>query len=124
MVLPRHWWAAAQRPGAVQQSTWPRNSWKENRPPPIGHLFAGSPFVSDGHGGFIPGLATGWEQNIDDELLREDIGACVDGKPESRLSDPTQLAERLRSWTNGGDNWTRKPALGKKSRQRLSVVGA
>ncbi|MCP4575295.1 MAG: SUMF1/EgtB/PvdO family nonheme iron enzyme [Deltaproteobacteria bacterium] len=42
-------------------------------------------------------LATGWEQNLEDELLREDIVACVDGKPESRLSDPSQLAERLRS---------------------------
>lgn len=42
-------------------------------------------------------LATGWEQAVTDELLRQDISACVGGNPESRLSDPSQLSERLRS---------------------------
>jgi eukaryotic-like serine/threonine-protein kinase len=42
-------------------------------------------------------FATGWENNVEDELLREDIAACVAGNPETRLSDPSQLSERLRS---------------------------
>ena len=42
-------------------------------------------------------LATGWEQTVSDELLREDIVACVAGSCENRLSDPSQLAQRLRS---------------------------
>ncbi len=41
-------------------------------------------------------LAPGWEQEIDDELLREDIAAAVDGSPERRLGDALRLAERLR----------------------------
>ena len=42
-------------------------------------------------------LASDWEQTVSDELLRQDIAGCVGGKPESRLSDSSQLAERLRS---------------------------
>jgi hypothetical protein len=42
-------------------------------------------------------LATGWEEAVSDELLREDIAVCVAGNPENRLSDPSQLSERLRS---------------------------
>ena len=32
-----------------------------------------------------------------DELLRDDIAACVSGVPEKRLADPAKLSERLRS---------------------------
>jgi serine/threonine protein kinase/class 3 adenylate cyclase/predicted esterase len=42
-------------------------------------------------------LAPGWEQEVGDELLREDIAACVSGVPEKRLADPAKLSERLRS---------------------------
>ena len=42
-------------------------------------------------------LAPGWEQNIDDELLREDIAAATDGDPARRLSSVGELAERLRN---------------------------
>ena len=42
-------------------------------------------------------LASGWEQEVKDDLLREDIAACVSGGPEKRLSDPAKLAERLRT---------------------------
>ena len=42
-------------------------------------------------------VATGWERNVDDDLLREDIAACVDGDPERRLKSANDLAERLRT---------------------------
>jgi len=42
-------------------------------------------------------LAPGWERDIADELLREDIAACVDGQPERRLASAAELAARLRS---------------------------
>ena len=40
-------------------------------------------------------LASGWERDIPDSLLREDIAACVDGDPARRLHSATNLAERL-----------------------------
>ena len=42
-------------------------------------------------------LAEGWERDVTDELLREDIAACVDGDPARRLSSAADLAKRLRS---------------------------
>lgn len=42
-------------------------------------------------------LAPGWERDVEDELLREDIAACVDGHPERRLASAAELATRLRS---------------------------
>jgi serine/threonine protein kinase/WD40 repeat protein len=41
-------------------------------------------------------LAPGWERDVDDDLLRADIAACVDGSPERRLASATELADRLR----------------------------
>ena len=42
-------------------------------------------------------LAHGWEARVDDELLREDIIACVAGEPADRLPSADVLARRLRS---------------------------
>jgi DNA-binding winged helix-turn-helix (wHTH) protein/Tol biopolymer transport system component len=42
-------------------------------------------------------LAPGWERDVADELLREDIGSCVEGRPERRLGNALSLAERLRT---------------------------
>lgn len=41
-------------------------------------------------------LSFGWERDIPDELLRDDITACVDGNPENRLTSAQELARRLR----------------------------
>ncbi len=48
-------------------------------------------------GDFSRVLAPGWWRDVDDELLREDIGISVDGSPERRLGDARRLARRLRS---------------------------
>ncbi|WP_162850974.1 protein kinase domain-containing protein [Panacagrimonas perspica] len=42
-------------------------------------------------------LAPGWESNVPDELLREDIALAAAGDPAQRLDDAAQLAVRLRS---------------------------
>jgi DNA-binding winged helix-turn-helix (wHTH) protein/tetratricopeptide (TPR) repeat protein len=42
-------------------------------------------------------LAPGWEADVEDELLREDIAAAAAGNPLRRLTDAAQLAERLRT---------------------------
>lgn len=41
-------------------------------------------------------LAPGWEADIDDELLREDIATATDGSPRRRLGSVAELCERLR----------------------------
>lgn len=47
-------------------------------------------------GDFRRPLAPGWERDIDDELLREDIAAAADVEPERRLGDAAGFARRLR----------------------------
>jgi WD40 repeat protein/class 3 adenylate cyclase/serine/threonine protein kinase len=42
-------------------------------------------------------LGVGWERNVHDELLREDIAACVEGDPDRRLASAQALADRLNS---------------------------
>lgn len=42
-------------------------------------------------------LAPGWERDIDDPLLAEDIAACIDGNPDLRLASAGELAARLRA---------------------------
>jgi eukaryotic-like serine/threonine-protein kinase len=42
-------------------------------------------------------LAPGWDREIDDPLLREDIAAATDIDPAKRLSDAGELARRLAS---------------------------
>lgn len=48
-------------------------------------------------GDFRKPLASGWERRIDDELLREDIDAAVQGAPERRIASAQALFERVRS---------------------------
>ncbi len=40
-------------------------------------------------------LSTGWERDISDPLLLQDIADCVDGDPSRRLASASELAERL-----------------------------
>lgn len=42
-------------------------------------------------------MAPGWEQDVDDDLLRADIAAATDGHPARRLAGVGELAERLRT---------------------------
>lgn len=43
-------------------------------------------------------LGPGWERDISDEILREDIASCVDHEPERRLGSASDLAQRLHGW--------------------------
>lgn len=42
-------------------------------------------------------MAPGWERDVDDELLREDIAYSTDVDPQRRMSSATELANRLRA---------------------------
>jgi len=42
-------------------------------------------------------MTSGWERDIDDALLRADIGAATDGDPQRRLPGAAELAARLRT---------------------------
>jgi eukaryotic-like serine/threonine-protein kinase len=48
-------------------------------------------------GDFRRGLAPGWEAEVTDELLRDDIASAAAGNPAKRLPDPSLVAGRLRS---------------------------
>jgi serine/threonine protein kinase len=48
-------------------------------------------------GDFTRALAPGWERDVDDELLRADIAAAVDGTPQRRLGHAAEMAGKLRS---------------------------
>lgn len=41
-------------------------------------------------------LAPGWERDVPDEIVREDIAAATDGDPAARLGSAAELADRLR----------------------------
>lgn len=41
-------------------------------------------------------LAAGWERDVDDEVVREDIAACVEGDARRRLATADELVQRLR----------------------------
>ncbi len=47
-------------------------------------------------GDFGRALATGWERDVEDELLAEEIASCVDGVAERRPASALVVAERLR----------------------------
>ena len=47
-------------------------------------------------GDFRRPLTAGWENEIDDELLREDIALTACGNPQERLDDAGHIASRLR----------------------------
>jgi eukaryotic-like serine/threonine-protein kinase len=42
-------------------------------------------------------LAPGWERDVDDPLLREDVAVCCDQEPARRLGDAAELGRRLRT---------------------------
>ena len=48
-------------------------------------------------GDFRRPLAPGWESDIDDPLLRQDIADAADGDPGKRLESAVALAERIRN---------------------------
>ena len=55
-------------------------------------------------------LAPGWESDVADELLREDIALAAAGNPAKRLTDAAQLAERLRTLEARREAWVLEQA--------------
>ncbi|MFN7940255.1 MAG: tetratricopeptide repeat protein [Thermoanaerobaculia bacterium] len=48
-------------------------------------------------GDFARALAPGWERDVDDEILREDLAAFLDGRQERRVASAAEVAQRLRT---------------------------
>ena len=48
-------------------------------------------------GRFDSAVASGWQREVHDDLLREDIAACVDGRADQRPSNAQTVAHRLRT---------------------------
>lgn len=48
-------------------------------------------------GDFSHAIAPGWRRDVDDDVLRDDIAAIVDGSPERRPAGAGEVAERLRN---------------------------
>lgn len=48
-------------------------------------------------GDFSKPLATGWEREVGDELLREDIASMVEGDLSRRLSSATEVVQRIKN---------------------------
>ncbi|MCP4548432.1 MAG: tetratricopeptide repeat protein [bacterium] len=68
-------------------------------------------------------LAPGFERDVKDELLREDILAVVDGSPERRLGDARELAKRLRNLKSRREDKAReKKAKADQIRLRRSLA--
>jgi non-specific serine/threonine protein kinase len=63
-------------------------------------------------------IAAGWESNVPDELLREDVAAAAHDTPQSRLSSATELAGRLRSLE---DRRTQAELAARRSREQQTM---
>jgi serine/threonine protein kinase/DNA-binding winged helix-turn-helix (wHTH) protein len=53
-------------------------------------------------------MAPGWDRDVPDELLREDVAAATDGNPAHRLASAAELAERLRNLKTRRDERMRR----------------
>jgi eukaryotic-like serine/threonine-protein kinase len=72
-------------------------------------------------------MASGWEAEIGDELLREDLRRATDGSPERRLASAAELAQRLRSLERRRDDADRQQheqAAARRDRESLARAKA
>ena len=67
-------------------------------------------------------LAEGWERNIEDPLLREDIAACVDGDPSRRMSG-SRLAQHLRTLEQRHEEKRKAEEAKRREQERVEALG-
>lgn len=73
-------------------------------------------------GDFRAPLAPGWERDVGDELLREDIAAAADVDPERRLGDAAELARRLRALDQRRVQRANERAAAEQARRQLQQI--
>lgn len=56
-------------------------------------------------GDFRKPLSSGWERDIDDPVLADDIAAATDGDPQRRIASAADLAQRLRQLEQRRAQW-------------------
>ena len=120
----------------VTENSSSRTGTRMYSPP---ELDAGKPFSTQGDvfalgvllyqmvvGDLLKPLAEGWERDIEDEYLRQDIAECVDGDPARRLGNAAELRRRLRSLGERRDEGRRAADARKRlaRRRRLTRLGA
>ena len=74
-------------------------------------------------GDFRKPLTAGWEADVSDPLLRQDIAAAAAGDPARRMQSATELADRLRRLEERRDETVRRSAADDRARaaeQRLA----
>jgi WD40 repeat protein/class 3 adenylate cyclase len=75
-------------------------------------------------------LAEGWQRDVPDALLREDIALCADGDPARRLPSAAELATRLRALPERAAEAARRvaaeaaEAAWRRNRKRFITIGA
>ncbi len=79
-------------------------------------------------GDFAHALAPGWEREVKDDLVREDLAECLDGDPARRLTSAAELAERLRSLgirrsAREAEHRRRQANARRKRNTRLALIG-
>ncbi len=67
-------------------------------------------------------LAEGLERDVDNELLREDIAACVEGDPQRRLTSAAELASRLNRLAERRDQRARAAAAAQVATRRQQLI--
>lgn len=73
---------------------------------------------------FNRALASGWERDVADSLLREDIKACVDHDLVNRVSSASELARRLRAHSERAANKSAAEQRGRAARFALGAAAA
>ncbi len=67
-------------------------------------------------------IAHGWERDVEDELLREDIADCVAGNPDDRIASPLVLVDRLRTLDRRRERRAAEQRVSEQNRRRRRLL--
>ena len=73
-------------------------------------------------GGLKRPLGGGWERDVPDELLQQDLAACVEGDPARRLASARELSQRLRELSHRRHRAQREAQTAARQAKRKRLV--